>query len=289
MKNCTFKRLVRGFIREQGPNYKIWDHVLIEDNQFFDCGYYSNGAGGYPWIAGSGNNANSNLYKDFVVRGNTFYDCPFPSFFSETKQSAWKGGAWNITFENNTLVNWNTRAAGNIFNMRNIPDGSTYTVKNNLIVLTKQDGDVRKMTMAGADIRKTMTMADGTAGHVTLNFDNNYSTNTFLSNGQIFSNNPWTATKNNFGTLVNNGSATLNGTLEVLVDDISPLELMVSPNPPHKATADNDQYMHRADALDGTAGEHGVNLYYNQTGKVMESKIYQLNIGAAKWRNGSAR
>lgn len=53
---------------------------MIEDNQFFDCGYYSNGAGGYPWIAGSGNNANSNLYKDFVVRGNTFYDCPFPSF-----------------------------------------------------------------------------------------------------------------------------------------------------------------------------------------------------------------
>ena len=85
------------------------------------------------------------------------------------------------------------------------------------------------------------------------------------------------------------GSATLNGTLEVFVDDISPVELMVSPNPPHKATADNDQYMHRAEALDGTAGEHGVNLYYNQTGKVMESKIYQLNIGAAKWRNGSAR
>lgn len=52
-----------------------------------------------------------------------------PFIFSETKQSAWKGGAWNITFENNTLVNWNTRAAGNIFNMRNIPDGSTYTVK----------------------------------------------------------------------------------------------------------------------------------------------------------------
>ena len=155
IKNCTFKRLVRGFIREQGPNYKIWDHVLIEDNQFFDCGYYSNGAGGYPWIAGSGNNANSNLYKDFVVRGNTFYDCPFPSFFNETKQANWKGGAWNITFENNTLVNWNTRAAGNIFNMRNIPDGSTYTVRNNLIILTKQDGDARNMIMAGADICQT--------------------------------------------------------------------------------------------------------------------------------------
>lgn len=54
---------------------------------------------------------------------------------------------------------------------------------------------------------------------------------------------------------------------------------MVSPNPPHKATADNDQYMHRADALDGTAGEHGVNLYYNQTGKVMESK----NLSVEHW------
>ena len=61
---------------------------------------------------------------------NTFYDCPFPSFFSETKQSAWKGGAWNITFENNTLVIWNTRAAGNIFNDFisdvNLAEGQTY-------------------------------------------------------------------------------------------------------------------------------------------------------------------
>ena len=34
------------------------------------------------------------------------------------------------------------------------------------------------MIMAGADIRKTMTLPDGSAGHVTLNFENNYSTNT---------------------------------------------------------------------------------------------------------------
>jgi hypothetical protein len=286
IKNCTFKRMVRGFIREQGPNHKIWDHVLIEDNQFFDCGYYSNGAGGYPWIAGSGSNANSNLYKDFVVRGNTFYDCPFPSFFNETSQSNWKNGSWNITFENNTLVNWNTRAAGNIFNMRYIPDGSIFNVKKNLIILTKQDGDMRNMVMAGADIRNTMTLPDGTAGHVTLNFENNYSTNTFLTNGQIFSTNAWAATRNSFGTLVNNGSATLNGTLEVLVDDISPLELMKSPNPPHKAATQSDQYMHRADALDGTGGEHGANLYYNNSSKVMNSQIYQLGVGAPRWRSG---
>lgn len=285
IKNCTFNRMVRGFIREQGPNYKIWSHVLIEDNQFFDCGYYSNGAGGYPWIAGSGSNANSNLYKDFVVRGNTFFDCPFPSFFNETKQSQWRGGPWQITFENNTLVNWNTRAAGNIFNMRYIPDGSIYNVRKNLIILTKKEGDARNMVMAGADIRNTMTLPDGTAAHVTLNFENNFSTNTFLTNAQIFSANAWNATKNNFGTLVSKGSATLNGSLEVIADDISPLELMKSPNPPHVASTQSDQYMHRADALDGTGGEHGVNLFYNQSEKVTNSKIYQLGIGAPRWRN----
>ena len=285
IKNCTFKRMVRGFIREQGPNYKIWDSVLIEDNQFFDCGYYNNGAGGYPWIAGSGNNANSNLYKNMVVRGNTWYDSPFPTFFNETKQSDWRGGAWNITFENNTLVNWNTRASGNIFAMRYIPDGSVYNVKNNLIVLTKKDGDVRNMVQAGADIRNTMTLPDGTAGHVILNFENNYSTNTFLTNGQIFSTNAWTGTGNNFGRLVNNGSATLNGTLEVIADDISPLELMKNPNPPHTASTLSDQFMHRADALDGTAGEHGVDLFFNNSSKVTNSQIFQKGVGAPRWRN----
>lgn len=285
IKNCSFKGLIRGFIREQGPNHKVWDHVLIEGNEFYNCGYYSNGAGGYPWIAGSGNNANSNLYKNFVVRDNTFYDSPFPTFFNETKRSDWKSGSWNITFENNTLVNWNTRAVGNIFNMRNIPDGSVYNVKKNLIVVTKGSGDVRNMVMGGADIRNTMTLPDGTAAHVTLNFEDNYSTNAFLTNRQIFSANAWTATSNNFGTLVNRGSATLNGSLSVIVDDISPTELMKSPNPPHKASSQADQYMHRADALDGTGGDHGANLYYNQSDKVTNSKIYQLGIGASKWRN----
>lgn len=285
ISNCTFKRLVRGFIREQGTNYKIWDHVLIENNQFFDCGFYNNGAGGYQWVAGSGSNANSNLYKDFVVRNNTFYDCPFPAFFNETKISQWRAGSWNITFENNTLVNWNTRGAGNIFNMRYLPDGSVFNVRNNLIILTKQDGDQRNLVMAGADIRNTMTLDDGTAAHVTLNFENNYSTNAFLTNGQIFSTNPWTATRNNFGRLVDNGSATLNGTLEVLVDDISPTELMTNPNPPHIATSAATQHMHRADALDGTGGEHGVDLYYNQTDKVLNSNIYKLGIGDSRWRS----
>ena len=170
--------------------------------------------------------------------------------------------------------------------MRYIPDGSSFNVRENLIILTKQDGDVRNMVMAGADIRNVMLLPDGSEGHVTLNFENNYSTNSFLTNGQIFSTNAWNATKNNFGTLVSKGSATLNGSLEVLVDDISPAELMHSPNPPHKAATNSDHYMHRADKIDGTGGEHGADLYYNNSSKVTSSKIYQLGIGASKWRDG---
>jgi len=279
IENCTFKRIVRGFIREQGANYKVWNHVLIKNNQFFDCGFYNQSAGGYPWIAGSGNNAASNLYKDFKCVENTFYDSPFPSFFCETAQSGWTSGAWNITFSNNTLINFNTRASGVIFNMRYLPNGSVYTVQNNLFVLTKQTGDQRVLQMWGADIRNTMTLEDGSAGVVTLNFGNNWSTSNDLTNGSIFSANAWNSTSNNFGKLVKDGAATLNGSLDVQVADVSATDLFTSPCPPHVAATANDQHMHRADALDGTAAEYNVNLYY----KSLDNDIVKNNAGAARW------
>lgn len=280
IENCTFKRLVRGFIREQGANYKVWNHVLIKNNQFFDCGYYNQGAGGYCWIHGSGANVNSNLYKDMKVIENTFYDCPFPAFFSEQSEIAWTSGPWYITFSNNTLINFNTRADGSIFKMRGLPNGSVYNVKNNLFVLCKQAADQRVLAMWGADIRNTQTLADGSAGKVTLNFENNWSTNNDLTSGSIFSNNPWTATSNNFGKLIKDGNATLNGTLEVEVANISATDLMVSPCPPHVAQTANDQNMHRADALDGTASQYNVNLYFKNT----NNEIYENNVGDPRWR-----
>lgn len=279
MENCTFKRLVRGFIREQGVNYKVWNHVLIKGNQFFDCGYYNQSGGGYPWIAGSGNNPASNLYKDFKVVENTFYDSPFPSFFCETAQSAWTSGAWNITFSNNTLVNFNTRASGVIFNMRYLPNGSVYRVENNLFVLTKQPGDQRTLGFWGADIRNTMTLEDGSAAHVDLYFNNNWSTNDNLTNGSIFSANAWASTSNNFGKLVKGGAATLHGSLDVNVADVSSTELFISPCPPHVAQSASDRNMHRADALDGTASQYNVNLFY----KNKDNDIVKNNAGAARW------
>ena len=282
IENCSFKRLVRGFIREQGPNYKVWNHVLIKNNLFLDCGYYNQGAGGYCWIAGI-NQPGSNLYKDFQVLENTFYDSPFPAFFSEENTAnARDNGPWNITFSNNTLINFNTRASGAIIKMRLLPDGSVFNVKNNLFVLCKQPGDQRQLQMWGADIRDTQSLADGTAGVVTLNFDNNWSTNNDLTNGSIFSANPWTSTSNNFGKLVKEQTGILNGTLDVQVADISATDLMVQPCPPCIASTASDPNMHRADALDGTATTaYNVNLYFKNT----DNDIYKNNVGAARWRN----
>ena len=283
IENCSFKRLVRGFIREQGVNYKIWRHVVIKNNLFMDCGYYNQGAGGYCWIHGSGANTSSNLYEDMKITENTFFDSPFPAFFAEQSEIAWiPGTVWNITFSNNTLINFNTRADGAIFKMRGLPNGSVFNVKNNLIVLAKKAGDQRVLAQWGADIRNTQTQPDGSSGKVTLNFENNWSTNNDLTNGSIFSNTPWTATSNNFGKLVKDGNATLNGSLEVEVANISATDLMEQPCPPHIATTANDQNMHRADALDGSAStEFNVNLYF----KNKDNDIYKNNVGAARWRN----
>ena len=136
--------------------------------------------------------------------------------------------------------------------------------------------------MWGADIRNTQTLADGSAGKVTLNFENNWSTNNDLTNGSIFSANAWTATSNNFGKLVKDGNATINGTLEVQVADISATDLMEQPCPPHIAATANDRNMHRADDLDGSSNSlYSVNLYFKNT----SNDIYKNNVGAPRWRN----
>ena len=289
IENCTFKRIVRGFVREQGPNYKLWNHVLIKDNLFYDCGYYSNGAGGYCWIDGAGNNGKTNMLADFKAIENTFYDCPFPAFIKQqlAEEHKYEGNSkWNITFSNNTLVNYNTRgddAKGTsaIFKVSRVPNGSVFNVENNLIILCKQSGDQRNLSQQGCIISDTETLPDGSAGVVTLNFNNNWSTNNDLTNGSIFSAKAWDNEKDGFGSLVTNQKAKLNGSLKVSVADISATDLLISPCPPHIAATAEDQNMHRADALDGTATtQYNVNLYF----KDKNNDIWNNNVGAARWR-----
>ena len=285
IENCSFKRIVRGFIREQGPNYKLWNHVLIKNNMFYDCGYYSNGAGGYCWIDGAGNNGKTNMLADFKAIENTFYDCPFPAFIKQQLSEEFKyegNSRWNITFSNNTLVNYNTRGDGAIFKLTRLPNGSVFNVENNLIILCKQSGDQRVLQQYGAYTPDTETLADGSAGVVTLNFNNNWSTNNDLTNGSIFSSRAWENEKDGFGFLVANSKANLNGSLKVAVADISATDLLISPCPPHIAATAEDQNMHRADALDGSATtQYNVNLYFKDT----NNDIYKNNAGAARWRN----
>lgn len=284
MENCTFKRIVRGFVREQGPNYKLWNHVLIKNNLFFDCGYYSNGAGGYCWIDGAGNNGKTNMLADFKAIENTFYDCPFPAFIKQQLAEEYKyvdNPKWNITFSNNTLVNYNTRGDGAIFKLTRIPNGSVFNVENNLIILCKQAGDQRKLEQYGAYVPDTETGSDGSAGHITLNFHNNWSTNNDLTNGSIFSSRAFDNQKDGFGNLVTLNKATLNGSLQVSVANISATDLLISPCPPHVAATAEDQHMHRADALDGTATTaYNVNLFF----KDKNNDIFTNNVGAARWR-----
>ena len=284
IENCTFKRIVRGFIREQGPNYKLWNHVLIKNNLFYDCGYYSNGAGGYCWIDGAGNNGKTNMLADFKAIENTFYDCPFPAFIKQQLSDAYKyegNSKWNITFSNNTLVNYNTRGDGAIFKLTRIPNGSVFNVENNLIILCKQSGDQRLLQQYGAYVPDTEMMPDGSAGQCTLNFHNNWSTNNDLTNGSVFSSRAFDNEKDGFGALVANQKATLNGSLKVAVADLSATDLLIQPCPPHIAATAEDQNMHRADALDGTATtQYNVNLYF----KDKNNDIWNNNVGAARWR-----
>jgi hypothetical protein len=251
---------------------------------FFDCGYYSNGAGGYCWIDGAGNNGKTNMLADFKAIENTFYDCPFPAFIKQQLAEEYKyvdNPKWNITFSNNTLVNYNTRGDGAIFKLTRVPNGSVFNVENNLIILCKQAGDQRKLEQYGAYVPDTETGSDGSAGHITLNFHNNWSTNNDLTNGSIFSSRAFDNQKDGFGNLVTLNKATLNGSLQVSVANISATDLLISPCPPHVAATAEDQHMHRADALDGTATTaYNVNLFF----KDKNNDIFTNNVGAARWR-----
>lgn len=271
IRNCSFQRMIRGFVRVQGAAVKVFEHFIVEDCEFYNDGYYDNNGRGYAWVAGDGKQPKSNIFNDMVFRNNTFYDSPRTSFFTDNGKSlAWPPSvSYNITLENNTFVNFSTRSSGRkIFDLRYLPGGSKIIVKNNLFILTTQPTDTRPLYFEGADIRSIL----GT-GIVFFDVSNNWSTNTNLTGTQIFSAAGFAATKNSFGAF--GDDAVLNGRdeLQVHVDNISPTELMTNPNPPHVSP---DPLMHNVDNLDG--------LYFNQTDLVKNSNIYKLNVGASKWR-----
>lgn len=272
---CTFQRMIRGFFRVQGSAVKVIENFIVDGCQFYNDGFYDNNGRGYAWVAGDGKQPKSNIYTNMIWRNNTIYDSPRTCMFTDNgRELAWPDNVqYNITLENNTFVNFSTRSTGRkIFDLRYLPGGSRITVRNNLFILTKQANDSRPLYFEGADIRNI----EG-SGLITFDVANNWSTNTNLTGGQIFSGGAFSATKRSFASF--GDDAILNGRdeLNIHVDDISPEELMESPNPPRVA---DDKLMHNVDNLNG--------LYYRNTDKVRNSNIYKLNVGAPTWRNASA-
>ena len=301
LKNCSFQGIVGGFYRVQA-NYGVRIKNFIIDNvDFYNGGYYSTSGRRYNWFhANPEANVNINIWENFVMKNCTIYDNPLGYMFNHHKQQTIEWPAdlhYNITLENNTFINLNTCNAGNsmIFNTRWIPGGSTFTVKRNLFVLTRDDNDTeRTMVQAGCDIRTI-----NGSGTVTLDFEDNYSTNDNLTNGQIWSNTSSAfdyTQKNTFGSLAKNydvtwGKAGAEG-LTVKVADISAKDLMVQPNPPHKLDPSNpNHYDHVCDGIDGTVTNVDkeirsdykpgmVDLHFKNFNNVLVEK----SVGAPKWR-----
>ena len=234
LKNCTFQRMIRGFVRVQGTNRKNFEKFIVENCLFYNCGYYDNNGRGYAWIAGDGTpgTGKSNIYANMIFRNNTFYDSPRTCFFTDNgKNLPWPSNIqYNITLENNTFVNYSTRSSGRkIFDLRYLPGGSKITVKKNLFILTKKDGDARNLYMEGMDIRQV-----NGSGEITFDVAQNYSTNTNLTSGNIFSASAFSESKNSAGFW---SDYNLSGKAELEVhlgqNGISPTDLMTNPNPPY--------------------------------------------------------
>lgn len=273
VRNCSFQHMVRGFIRVQGSKIKKFEKVLVEGCDFYNCGYYDNNGHGYAWVAGDGKQPKSNIFSNMIFRNNTFYDSPRTCLFTDNgKNLAWNNNiTYNITLENNTFVNFSTRSSGRqLFDLRYLPGGSKITVKNNLFILTKDEADTRNLYQGGMDIRTI-----NGSGIAIFDIENNWSTNNNLTAGQVFTGGAFNAKKNSAGKwpnmLVNGADAAM-----VTPDDISATELMMDPNPKNYENGTDPTKRHWHDNMDG--------LYYKNTDKVKNSKIYKLGIGASKWR-----
>ena len=298
LKNCSFQCIVGGFYRVHAKYGVRIKNFILDNVDFYNGGYYAASGRRYNWFhANPEANKTINIWENFVMKNCTIYDNPLGYMFNHNKQQSIEWGDdlhYNITLENNTFINFNTCNAGNsmLFNTRWIPGGSKYTIKRNLFVLTRQDGDdLRTMVQSGADVRTI----NGT-GTATFDFEDNYSTNDNLTNGQIFSNTAtsFDGTKNTFGAFSDDyitwGAAGRAG-LTVKVADISATDLMVAPNPPHKMGAAADHYDHQEDGIDGTVTNPDAQIRDDyKSGMVdlhfknFDNVLVEKQVGAPKWR-----
>lgn len=308
--NCSFQHMIRGFIRVQGTKVKKFEKVVLDNCEMFNSGYYAD-KGGYQWVAGDGKSPRSNIYNDFRVTNSTIYDSPRGTFFTDNnKDLAWAPSIkYNITFDNNTIVNFSTRVRGQqIFSFKYLPSGSTIRCHKNLFVMARSADDTGRFYFAEGSLVKII---NGDPQEITLDFADNYCTNvgknwTTITNGDDY----WTSSAFSSKDMkaFYRGDDASELSLKLGNDGgLSPQELFIAPNPPHKKN--NTKHDHTVGATSGISngetdvqtgaqlysgnleGLNGskVNLYYQNTPKVLASEIYQKQIGAPKWREGIGR
>lgn len=278
---CTFNGIVRGFFRIQGSNDFTIHNINMKNCLFYNCGYYSSNGSGYSMIfADHGSKPKSNILENVHISGCTFYNSPFGNLVTDNnKNNNWDASIrWNVYIENNTFINFQTRSSASpIVNMRYMPGGSSLTIKNNLIIVTRDEADAnRTLNCAGSDIRNIQG-GDGT-GVVTFDVANNWSTNNNLTAGQVFTKSAFSAKSNSIGKFISSCNYP-SGTseLDVHVDNISATELMVAPNPKHFQGTTNSHLDHWTDDINC--------LYFQNTDAVKNSEIYKRGIGDPRWRS----
>ena len=171
--NCSFRGMIRGFIRFQGPNLQLIGKLTVDNCVMYDCGNYDANGRGYAWFAGPGNQRLSNFFQNLTITNNTFLDCPRHSLVGENGQLAWPSNTkWNVVIENNTFVNFSpksdNKAHGLFIETSYAPSGSKFTVRKNLFVWTRKgDADTRYLYNKGMLVLTP---------NVSYDFEDNYST-----------------------------------------------------------------------------------------------------------------
>lgn len=169
LRNCNFRRMIRGFIRFQGPNRKQIEHFKIDNCMWYDCGCYDNNGRGYSFVHGDGEIVLHNLFKDFSLTNSTLVDYPIHALLSENKNTAWAAAVtWNVEVSNNTFINFSSRSQDRLmFEMRYNPDDVHFICKNNLF-LAVRNGSTDKRTLYLSGMRAENNT------HKTAEFQDNY-------------------------------------------------------------------------------------------------------------------
>lgn len=283
LEGCSFRNIVRGFIRVQGNYPKVFNKITVDGCLFSDCGYYDKNGNGYAWFASDGKQPDTNMFADLTFSNNTIYDSPMSAMFTDNNKPLEYAESvkWNIKVYNNTFFNFSTRTSGRyIFFLRYVPSGSHISFERNLIVQAAAEGDARPLYLAGADIR-TITGAK----QFSYTIKDNYSVASRAANqgdDRVFTSGAFSSAKNTFGMFPD---AALDCTAADLVvkqltaEDghvITPEELFNNPDPQYT------QY----DPEKGNSLDHAApaNIMQALSYKTLPAVITEKNIGDSRWR-----